>query len=133
MKQSCISQEQALAPVDGAARDTVDELTASLPELFDQVARAVAHDLNNTFMVISSNCELLMSSIPAEDRLQNYAHRIQNATRKASAITETLSAFSKANAAQSQSIDLDAALTGQLPILKTIARRRNSVSGVMDE
>ena len=127
IKQSSTSQEQALAPVNAAAPDRVDEITASLPDLFDQVARAIAHDLNNTFMVISSNCELLMNSIPAEDRLQNYAHRIQNATRKASAITETLSAFSKSNAMQTQSIDLDAALTGQLPILKAIAGNRRTV------
>jgi hypothetical protein len=104
------------------------EAHKQLPELYAGISGAISHDLNNTLMVISAHCELLLDSIPAEDPRQKYAQRIQNATRKAVTIADMLFAFSRPHVAPTAPIDFDSTLAELIPVLNGIAGKQRPIT-----
>jgi His Kinase A (phospho-acceptor) domain len=123
-----MNEEQTPELVNAATSDGTNEPAEQLTELFARVASAIAHDLNNTFMVISSNCELLLDRLPPEDPRQKYAQRIQNATRQAVKIGDSLLVFSRSHATPTEPVEFDSALSELIPIMKGIAGKQRTIT-----
>lgn len=122
-------EEQVSELSNGVTPDvTIEASRQQLPDLYAGISGAIAHDLNNTLMVISAHCELLSNGLPAQDLRQKYVERIQNATRKAVTIGDMLFAFSHPHVAPTESVDFDASLAGLVPILNRIAGQQRPVS-----
>ncbi len=60
-----------------------------------RLAGGVAHDFNNMLMVIVSYADLIESSLPVDDPLQQYIRQILTAAQRSSALTHQLLAFSR--------------------------------------
>jgi His Kinase A (phospho-acceptor) domain len=127
-QERVVNEEQSLELVTATTSDGTNEPSEQLTELFVRVASAIAHDLNNTLMVISSNCELLLDSMPPEDPRQKYAQRIQNATRRAVRIGDSLLVFSRSHATPTEPVEFDSALAELIPIMKGIAGKQRTIT-----
>lgn len=60
-----------------------------------RLAGGVAHDFNNMLMVIVSYADLIESSLPVDDPVQQYIRHILSAAQRSSALTHQLLAFSR--------------------------------------
>src|SRR5512143_2381477 len=96
------------------------DLPQQLPDVVIRVAGAIAHDLNNALMVISSYCELMLETMPEGDPRRNYAGRMQAACHKAMQIGATISTLSYAPALAADALDFDAAVADLIPVLAGI-------------
>ncbi len=64
-------------------------------EAVGRLAGGIAHDFNNLLMVIQGYADLMTGRLPAGDSLRRSAEQIQTASRRATALTQQLLAFSR--------------------------------------
>jgi two-component system cell cycle sensor histidine kinase/response regulator CckA len=80
-------------------------------EAVGRLAGGVAHDFNNILTAISAYAEFLIEAIPANDPRGDDAREIRRATRRATALTGQLLAFSRRQVYQPKALDLNTVVT----------------------
>jgi PAS domain S-box-containing protein len=76
-------------------------------EAVGRLAGGVAHDFNNLLTVIGGRSDLLARRLPEDDRLQAEVAAIQQAAKRAAALTGQLLAFSRKQVLQPRILDLN--------------------------
>ncbi|HMI85899.1 MAG TPA: response regulator [Polyangiaceae bacterium] len=82
-------------------------LQAQKMEAIGQLAGGVAHDFNNLLLVMQSCAEFVLQELPDHDQKREDVVEILAATRRASALTRQLLAFSRRQASQPKALDLN--------------------------
>jgi hypothetical protein len=128
VKESSMYEEQMSELSNGVTPDvTIEASRQQLPDLYAGISSAIAHDLNNTLMVISAYCELLSNGMSSKDPRQKYAQRIQDATRRAVKIGDSLLVFSRSHATPNEPVEFGSALAELIPIMKGIAGKQRTI------
>jgi PAS domain S-box-containing protein len=94
-------------------------IQAQKMELVGRLAGGVAHDFNNLLTVISGTCDLLLMTMSASDEVRADLRQIQEAGRRAAALTRQLLAFGRKQILNAENIDLGATVS---ELRKTLAR-----------
>jgi PAS domain S-box-containing protein len=89
-------------------------------EAVGQLAGGIAHDFNNLLTVITGYSQLVMNALPEGERGRIHSQEILHAAEQASALTRQLLAFSRRQVAQPQPMDLNAAVTRMLQMLRRL-------------
>ncbi len=84
-----------------------------------RLAGGIAHDFNNLLTVINGSAELLQGLLPPGDA-RELAESVLGAGERAAGLTRQLLTFSRQRFATPSAVDLAAAVTGLLPILKRL-------------
>ena len=77
-------------------------------EMVGELAGGIAHDFNNLLTAILGANSFLMSGIPPHDPLRAEAQEIENAGKRAAALTQQLLAFSSRQVLKPEVLDLNA-------------------------
>jgi PAS domain S-box-containing protein len=111
-------------------RDLTDEMAlqeqlrqSQKMDAIGRLAGGVAHDFNNLLTVIGGYAGVLEGSL-APGSAANAAKEIVDATERAAALTRQLLLLSRRQLAQSSVVDLNAAIRGLEPILRSIVPER---------
>jgi signal transduction histidine kinase/ActR/RegA family two-component response regulator len=80
-------------------------------EAIGRLAGGIAHDFNNLMAIITVNCDLLRQKLPEGDAAVGFLDDIAAAGARATALTQQLLAFSRAQPARTAVIDLNAIVT----------------------
>lgn len=89
-------------------------------ETLGQLAGGIAHDFNNIIMVINGYTDLLQTRLKGSDLRQDEVVHIQDASRRAAALTRQLLAFSGRQPTAPCEIDVNAVITETTAMLKRI-------------
>lgn len=89
-------------------------------ETLGQLAGGIAHDFNNIIMVINGYTDLLQTRLKGSDLRQDEVVHIQDASRRAAALTRQLLAFSRRQPTAPREIDVNAVLTETTAMLKRV-------------
>ncbi len=90
-------------------------------EAMGRLAGGVAHDFNNALTVIHTNAGLIAAGLPAEaEGLRVDAEEIQHAALRGAALVKRLLAFSRPEALEVRSIDLNQLVGGVQPTLQRL-------------
>ncbi len=89
-------------------------------EAIGRLAGGVAHDFNNLLVVIQSYSELIREDLPAQDPKRADLDEILGASRRASALTKQLLAFSRKETVQPKPLSLNDAVMGIEKMLRRI-------------
>lgn len=87
------------------------------------LARAVAHDLNNTLMIISGCSEVALEGLPREDRLWGKLQEIKSASQRASELASELLAFGRRGLETHELVSLNAVVQETCRILPRVVGR----------
>jgi PAS domain S-box-containing protein len=93
--------EQALRQSEEALRQ------AQKMEAVGRLAGGIAHDFNNVLTAIFGYVDLLLDQIPESDSRRGDVLEIKNCAERAAALTRQLLAFSRRQAMQPQTVDLN--------------------------
>jgi signal transduction histidine kinase/CheY-like chemotaxis protein len=104
------------------------ELTRRTEQLFQArkmeaiglLAGGVAHDFNNLLTVILGRSGLLRSRIGSEDPLRRHVDLIEETSKRASALTRQLLAFSRRQPFHARLVDLNAVVRDMEPMLRRL-------------
>ncbi len=112
------------------SRDLTEELSlqeqlrqSQKMDAIGRLAGGVAHDFNNLLTVIGGYAGVLEASL-APGAAAGAAHEIADATERAAALTRQLLLLSRRQLAQPGAVDLNAAVRGLEPILRSILPER---------
>jgi signal transduction histidine kinase/CheY-like chemotaxis protein len=89
-------------------------------EAIGQLAGGVAHDFNNLLTVIAGRSHLALEQLPAEHPLRRHIELIKTTTDRAAALTRQLLAFSRKQVLEPKVLDLNALVTGVMPMLQRL-------------
>jgi PAS domain S-box-containing protein len=89
-------------------------------EAVGQLAAGVAHDFNNLLMVISGRSHILLHRLGADHPQRRHVELIQSTAERAGSLTQQLLAFSRRQVLQPKVIDLNAVVTGLVPMLRRL-------------
>ena len=89
-------------------------------EAVGRLAGGVAHDFNNLLTVIMGYVEMLIAEAGDQAELVDYAHEIQYAADRASALTAQLLAFGRRQISQPKVLDLNEVATHSMKLLRRI-------------
>jgi len=89
-------------------------------EAVGRLAGGVAHDFNNLLTVIMGYVEMLIVEAGDQASLVDYAHEIQYAADRASALTAQLLAFGRRQISQPKVLDLNEVVTHSIKLLARI-------------
>ncbi|HKE29982.1 MAG TPA: CHASE3 domain-containing protein [Bryobacteraceae bacterium] len=89
-------------------------------EAVGRLAGGVAHDFNNLLTVIMGYVEMLITEAGDQAELVEYAHEIQYAADRASALTAQLLAFGRRQISQPRVLDLNDVVTHSVKLLHRI-------------
>jgi two-component system, cell cycle sensor histidine kinase and response regulator CckA len=89
-------------------------------EAVGQLAGGVAHDFNNLLTVIRTYSEFLLEQLDAESPLRADTIEIQKAAGRAASLTRQLLAFSRKQALDPRSIDVNEIVRGMEPMLRRL-------------
>jgi PAS domain S-box-containing protein len=89
-------------------------------EAVGRLAGGVAHDFNNLLTVIMGYVEMLIAEAGDQAELVDYAHEIQYAADRASALTAQLLAFGRRQISQPKVLDLNEVVTHSMKLLRRI-------------
>jgi PAS domain S-box-containing protein len=123
---------QALADLNGTLEAQVQERTAELMaaeeslrqaqkmEAVGQLTGGLAHDFNNLLTGISGSLELLQARVMQGRfaELDRYLHAAQDASRRATALTHRLLAFSRRQTLDPRSLDLNRLVSGMDDLIR---------------
>ncbi len=87
-------------------------------EAVGRLAGGVAHDFNNLVMIIKGYSDLLLESVPAENRHQ--IEEIKRAADRAGGLTSQLLAFSRKQVLEPEVLDLNHSVRGMLKMLRLL-------------
>ncbi len=107
------------------ARRLEEELRQSQKmEAVGRLAGGVAHDFNNVLMIISGHANQLLSNqaLPEADR--KYCEELVDATRRATALTRQLLAFSRKHPIQPRTVELSVIVSEMAKMLKPLLSAR---------
>jgi PAS domain S-box-containing protein len=111
----------------GVAEDITEQrkleeqfLQAQKMEAIGRLAGGVAHDFNNLLAVIQMNCELLKAEGDLPAPQLEYAEGINAATQRAGTLTRQLLLFSRKEAMQPRTLDLNHTIGGMSKMLQRI-------------
>jgi PAS domain S-box-containing protein len=79
-------------------------------EAVGRLAGGVAHDFNNTLMIVSSYADLILQRDCGDSKTLSYAEQIHRAALKASSVTQQLLAFSRKQILEPEVLDTDTVL-----------------------
>jgi two-component system cell cycle sensor histidine kinase/response regulator CckA len=89
-----------------------------------RLAGGVAHDFNNTLMVINGYSEILLSRLPDDDELKTLVVEIHKAAKLGSCLTQQLLAFSRKQIPQLKTLNFNSVLDEVRHMLQhTVGRR----------
>lgn len=100
-------------------------LQAQKMEVIGRLAAGVSHDFNNLLTVIISYCDLALveaGSIP-----RDYMEQISAAAEKAQNLTRQLLIFSRGQPVKMSELDINAAVSGMIPMLSTLIGGRMTI------
>jgi PAS domain S-box-containing protein len=89
-------------------------------EAVGQLAGGVAHDFNNLLTVIRTYSEFLLEQLDEESPLRADTIEIQKAAGRAASLTRQLLAFSRKQALDPRSIDVNEIVSGMEPMLRRL-------------
>jgi PAS domain S-box-containing protein len=89
-------------------------------EAVGRLAGGVAHDFNNLLTIIQGYTEMIVMETEEHPDLLEYAHEIQYASERASALTTQLLAFSRRQISQPRILDLNEVLAHSMKMLRRI-------------
>ena len=84
------------------------------------LAGGVAHDFNNLLTVISGNAQLALRKLAPEDAARQRLAEIENAARRAAALTRQLLAFSRRQHLERRALDLNDTTGNLLKMLRRV-------------
>jgi two-component system, cell cycle sensor histidine kinase and response regulator CckA len=96
-------------------------------EAVGRLAGGVAGDFNNLLTVITGYSELLRGEFSINSSLHRFAEEILYAAERAAALTRQLLAFSRGQAAQPKTLDLNSVLTNMEPMLRRLMGANNEL------
>jgi len=104
-----------------ALRDSEEHLRqAQKMEAVGRLAGGVAHDFNNLLTAITGYGELMRGSLNEGEPLRSNLEEILKAAHRAAALTRQLLAFSRRQVLEPKVLDLNAVVTGVLPMLRRL-------------
>lgn len=89
-------------------------------EAVGRLAGSVAHDFNNSLMVILGNTDIMMGSLSEGDPIYRNAEEIKKAGESAAALTRRLLVFSRKPVLQTMTLDLNSVLLGLEKMLRLL-------------
>jgi PAS domain S-box-containing protein len=91
-------------------------------EAVGQLAGGVAHDFNNLLTVITSYSELLLADLPESEPIRAEIREIEEAARRAAALTRQLLAFSRRQVLQPQQVEVTSLIEQLEKLLRRLVR-----------
>ncbi len=115
----------ALALNRRRSRQNQDELNEQLHlaqrmDAIGRLAGGVAHDFNNLLTIISAGCSLVKDKIHAGDPLFEDIHEIENATKRAAALTSQLLTISRRKDIVPESLDINRLIRSTAEMIRKI-------------
>jgi PAS domain S-box-containing protein len=89
-------------------------------EAVGRLAGGVAHDFNNILTIISGNAELALGDLAPRDPISEALREITEASKRATALTRQLLAFSRKQILQPRVLDLNALVEGTEKMLRRL-------------
>ena len=117
----------------GELRTSEEQLRqAQKMEAVGRLAGGVAHDFNNLLMVMRGYGELLLNRLDANDPLRRNAEEIQEAAKRATALTQQLLAFSRKQVLQPKVLELNAVVTEVEKMLRRLIGEDIELAATLD-
>jgi signal transduction histidine kinase/CheY-like chemotaxis protein len=102
-------------------QETQAQLTqAQKMEAIGRLAGGVAHDFNNLLTVISGRSVLTLQQLAADHPLRKNIELVLTTAERAAALTRQLLAFSRKQILEPKVLDLNAVVTGLMPLLRRL-------------
>ena len=89
-------------------------------ESIGMLAGGIAHDFNNLLTIISGYSHMLADGLAGDPRNRSAAEQVIKASERAAALTSQLLAFSRRQAAQVKTIDINGLVKGMEPMLRRL-------------
>lgn len=89
-------------------------------EAIGRLAGGIAHDFNNVLMIISGCADQLQNDPDLPPRARPFCEQLAETTKRATALTRQLLAFSRKHPIQPQAVDLNAALSELAGMLRPL-------------
>jgi two-component system, cell cycle sensor histidine kinase and response regulator CckA len=89
-------------------------------EAVGRLAGGVAHDFNNLLTIISGYSDLLLDTLPEQDRARAHVEEIKKAGNRAATLTRQLLAFSRSQVLAPQVLDLNAVVANVDKMLRRL-------------
>ncbi len=102
-------------------------------EALGKLSGGIAHDYNNLLGIIMGYTELLKDETEQQPELANYVEQIEKATDNGVKLTSKLLAFTRKNAAVSETVNLNELLEESKPILEKLLTEGISLNLKLDE
>jgi PAS domain S-box-containing protein len=90
-------------------------------EAIGRLTGGMAHHLNNLMTVVTGYCDLLLTRIPAADRLRPDIEKVRQAGESAADLTSELLAFSRRQILRPQAVEFNRYLSGLSKALQDLA------------
>jgi two-component system, cell cycle sensor histidine kinase and response regulator CckA len=101
-------------------------------EAVGRLAGGVAHDFNNLLTVIMGYVEMLIAAAGDQPTLVEYAQEVQDAAKRASALTAELLAFGRRRISQPKPINLNDVINQSMKMLRRIIGEDTEISAHLD-
>ncbi len=122
-----LSEDGIASGFQGIARDITERralegrlLQAQKMEAIGTLAGGIAHDFNNLLTVITGYCQLLREHVTADTEAAEDIGEIDNAARRAAALTNHLLTFSRRHGPRRGVVDLNFAVRGIERMLRRV-------------
>ena len=108
--------------VDVTHRKQLEErlMQSQKMEAVGMLAGGIAHDFNNLLTIITGYSQLLLTSLPEDDRNRSSVEQIIKAGERAAALTRQLLAFSRRQVMQPKVLDLNTLVGGMAVMLRRL-------------
>jgi signal transduction histidine kinase/ActR/RegA family two-component response regulator len=115
------SEALALLRVESQRREQAEAAfrQAQKMEAIGRLTGGIAHDFNNLLTAISGSVEYLVKAIPTQDdRTRRYAAMARESVQRAATLTHRLLAFSRQQALETKSVNLNRLVAGMSELLR---------------
>jgi len=108
-------------------------LQAQKMEAVGQLAGGIAHDFNNLLTIINTHAQIALTEIQADASLKPKLESIQRAGERAASLTRQLLAFSRRQALEMKTVDLNSVLQELEKMLARVIRENIELHTVLGE